>query len=207
MNKKLNSFELELLKKSLIDEKEKIKIDLRQTQIEKLEGSLDPDSEEYTKLMLEYHALSIKNRRINEPIFTYEHFDSTIYASNDFILFKYGYVKNDERYLSDLVYRSRYDLSEGFYKIIKINHLMDVLKERENKSFFNKNNPHQLKHDDITHESNFYKVLIIKRLQEGMNLNDAIENSIERCTLIRSVSSDITLESVINEIKQKIKGD
>jgi hypothetical protein len=207
MNKKLNSFELGLLKRSLIDEKEKIKIDLRQTQIERLDESLDPDSEEYDKLMLEYRSLSIKNQRINEPIFTYEHFDSNVYASDDFILFKYGYVKNDERYINDLVYKSRYDLSEGFYKIIKIYHLMDVLKERENKSFFNKNNPYQLKHDDITHESNFYKVLIIKRLQEGMNLKEAIEESIERCTLIRSVSKDITLESVINEIKQKIKGD
>jgi hypothetical protein len=201
-SKHFNSFELGLFKRALQDEKILDKDEKREIEIEKLLEEIDEDSEEYNNLNLIARSLSIKSQRVREAIFIDEHLDTNTFASDDFIIFNYGYHKDIDRYRSDLIYRGRIDLSDGFYKVIRIYQLLDELKNRNKKRLFNKNNPYQFKRDEIAHLSNEYKFLILKNIKEGNNLEESINDAIDRLGFRRNIERSSKLDEIIEQFKK-----
>jgi hypothetical protein len=201
-SKHFNSFELGLFKRALQDEKILDKDEKREIEIEKLLEEIDEDSEEYNNLKLISNALLIKSQKITETIFMEEYLPTNTYASDEFILFNYGYNKDIDRYRKDIVYKSRLDLSDGFYKIVKIYQLLDELKNRKNKSFFRKNSPYRAKTDEITNLSYDYKILILFNIKKGHNLEESINNAIDNLASRRDIERSSTIDQIIEQFKK-----
>ena len=175
MNKNLNSFELGLLKRLLKDEKEKDKI---YKILDKLEKE-DKEEDLFSK------SLIIKLARLREPIFMNSDNPSETFKDDDFVLFEYKYKKNEERYNTDIVYKGRCDLTDGFYSVVKINGAINDLEKRKTTSRFNKNNPYQLKHDDVAFLAKDYKIFITNYLKMDFTLEEAINKVIEKSIQIQ----------------------
>jgi hypothetical protein len=165
LKKHLNEFEINLLKSLFYKE---IEIEMIEAILDKYE--VLEQNEITNEIMDEEKKLFDQLNELRTVKFV--DIDDEKLDNANFILINPHYKEDTKKYRENVNYRNNVDISEGFYKLIKIYHLFSV---------FDDSNPMYLKRNNYAKQliASDYELSLYLRLQRGLGIKSAIDDIVD----------------------------